>query len=206
MCSRFCAIFRGINDEARSIGMKKQLVVGFIIALSLALGWHLAQSDDDEEGKISGLWKRTPDVLPVDNALYAEECGSCHMAYPAGLLPARSWEKLMQGLDNHFGDIAELDSNTLAALTRYLVDNSADGSPYRRSRKIVRSIGAGDAPLRITEVPYIQYEHREIPKRLVSDNAEVGTLGNCVACHRRIAQGSFSEREIRIPGYGRWDD
>ncbi len=186
--------------------MKKQFVVGSIIALSLALGWHIAQSDDDENGKISDLWKRTPDVVAVDNTSYIKECGSCHMAYPPGLLPARSWEKLMQGLGNHFGDVAELDSNTLAALTRYLVDNSADRSVYRRSRKIMRSIGAGDTPSRITEVPYIQYEHREIPTRLVLDNAEVRSLGNCVACHRRVAHGYFSEREIRIPGYGRWDD
>lgn len=188
------------------MGMKKGLVIGLIIALSLALGWHIAQSDDDEQAKIGDLWKRTVDVAPVSNTRYVEECGSCHMAYPPGLLPARSWRKLIQGLDNHFGDNAEQDSTTLAALTRYLVDNSAEGSPYRRSRKIMRSLAFNETPLRITEVPYIRHEHREIPKRLVTDNAEVGSLGNCLACHRRADQGYFSEREIRIPGYGRWDD
>lgn len=186
--------------------MKKRFVIGLIIALTLAVGWHIAQSDDEESGRIGALWKPTPDIGAVDNTLYVKECGSCHMAYPPGLLPARSWKKLMQGLGNHFGDVAELDSNTLAALTRYLVDNSADGSPYRRSRRIMRSIDAGATPLRITEVPYIRYVHHEIPNRLVSDNAKVGSLNNCAACHQRVAQGSFSEREIRIPGYGRWDD
>ena len=36
------------------------------------------------------------------NPTYAEECGSCHLAYPPGLLPAASWAKLMAGLRQHF--------------------------------------------------------------------------------------------------------
>ena len=34
---------------------------------------------------------------------YTQECGSCHLAYPPGLLPALSWQRLMGGLDRHFG-------------------------------------------------------------------------------------------------------
>jgi mono/diheme cytochrome c family protein len=36
-------------------------------------------------------------VLP----LYKQECAACHMAYPPGLLPARSWTRIMSGLDKH---------------------------------------------------------------------------------------------------------
>jgi hypothetical protein len=140
------------------------------------------------------------------NERYVEECGACHMAYPPGLLPARSWKKLMADLGQHFGEDAELEPKTAAALTRYLVEHSADGSDYRRSRKVARSLAKDRIPLRITELSFFRHEHGEIPDQQISNNPEVGNLSNCVACHRRAEQGSFSEREIRIPNYGQWDD
>lgn len=33
-------------------------------------------------------------VKPVDNTIYEKECGSCHFAYPAGLLPSNSWKRI----------------------------------------------------------------------------------------------------------------
>ncbi|MCC6543576.1 MAG: hypothetical protein IT392_03630 [Nitrospirae bacterium] len=35
---------------------------------------------------------------------------------------------------------------------------------------------------------------------------EVKSLINCNACHTRAAAGSYDELEIKIPGFGRWDD
>jgi len=49
-------------------------------------------------------------------------------------------------------------------------------------------------------------EHREIPDRLITGNPDVSSLSNCAACHRHADAGSFSEREILVPGYGHWDD
>jgi hypothetical protein len=187
----------------------KTLLTVTVITVGLSIvGWQvLADSDDDREHRSwAQWWQPQPGVAPVENADYAAECGSCHMAYAAGLLPARSWRKLMAGLDDHFGDNAELDPATRDSLTDYLVANSADGSPYRRSRKVMRSLSASAAPLRITDLPYFRHEHHEIPLHMVAANAEVGSLSNCSACHRGAERGSFSERDIRIPGFGRWDD
>ena len=36
-------------------------------------------------------------------AAYTQECAACHLAYPPGLLPAASWQRLMGGLGKHFG-------------------------------------------------------------------------------------------------------
>ena len=188
--------------------MKKFILISSTVIVFLIAGYQLAFSDDDEEGYEGKgeLFQKTPDVAAVHNKTYVAECASCHMAYPPGLLPARSWQKLMGGLSNHFGDNAELDPVTTVELTRYLVDNSADESNYRRSRKIMRSLDSHSIPLRITELPYIQHKHDEIPQRFIRANKQVGSLSNCVACHRGAEQGSFSERDISIPGYGRWDD
>jgi hypothetical protein len=188
--------------------MKKIILVGGAVMLLLAAGFQIAWSNDDEgdyEGKGS-LFKKTPDVAPVQNKTYVDECASCHMAYPPGLLPARSWQTLMDGLSNHFGDNAELDPATTAELSRYLVQNSADSSNYRRSKKIMRSLDNKAKPLRISGLPYIQNKHDEIPQHFIKANKQVGSLSNCIACHQGAEQGSFSERDIQIPGYGRWDD
>ena len=152
------------------------------------------------------LWKRQPGVAPVTNTKYKTECGSCHFAYQPGLLPEQSWKKIMSSLDDHFGDNAELDNATRNEIQSYLVNNSADKSNFRRSKKIMRYIKTNQVPLRITDLHYIKRRHHEIPKRMISGNDKVRTLGHCDACHQGVDTGIFSERNIRIPGYGHWDD
>ncbi len=149
---------------------------------------------------------RSTGVASISNPLYTEECGSCHMAYPPGLLSSASWSTLMKGLDDHFGDNAELDAQTHKAISEFLATNSADNSSYRRSRKFMKGIDENKAPLRITETPYFKREHHEIPARLVTGNEKVNSFSQCNACHKRAEQGSFNEHDINIPGYGRWDD
>lgn len=165
------------------------------------IGNNSVLADDDW-----GWSRRGPDVAPVKNELYQSECGSCHFAYQPGLLPAASWEKIMGGLADHFGENAELFEDTRVELTDYLVVNAADNvDGYRRSAKILRSL-RGEAPLRITETPYIRYKHNEIPTRVIRNNKDVRSLSNCAACHTRADTGSYAEREINIPGIGRWED
>ena len=174
--------------------------VGFV---TLPVVW----SDDDYRWDDMEEYKqRSTGVAAVTNTVYREECGSCHMAYSPGLLPANSWVKMMSALEDHFGDNAELDTETQRSITDLLVANSADRSNYRRARKFNRSIELNNAPLRISETPYFRHEHDEIPWRMVTDNSEVKSFSHCNACHTRAEQGSFNEHDIRIPGYGRWDD
>lgn len=175
--------------------------------MGLLLGGMLALSSavmaDDESHSRRG---KGADVAPVSDARYAKECGSCHFAYPPGLLPARSWQKLMGNLADHFGENAELPQEDVVAITDYLVKNAADRSNYRRSVKISGSLSPAQTPVRITQVPYIASKHDEIPARLIAGNPKVKSLSQCTACHAKAEAGSFSEREINIPGYGRRED
>lgn len=178
--------------------MNKSMIT-LVTAALLSSGAVMA--DDDW-----GWSRRGPGVAPVKNELYKGECGTCHFAYQPGLLPAASWKKLMSGLDDHFGENAELDTQTQKQLTDYLLANAADKvEGYHRSDRIVASV-RGEAPLRITDVPYIRYKHNEIPMRVIRNNKDVRSLSNCAACHTRADTGSFAERDIRIPGIGRWED
>ena len=145
-------------------------------------------------------------VKPVDNQLYIKECGSCHFAFQPGLLPQRSWVKMMDNLENHFNTDATLEKEDHNAILTYLKANSSDNAmEYKRSRKMTNSIRANETPLKITEVSYFIRKHREVPARFIKQK-EVGTLSNCMACHTTADKGIYSERAIKIPNYGRWDD
>ena len=160
----------------------------------------------DDDFRWDSYRQKSSGVAVVASPVYKEECGSCHMAYPPGLLPAASWSKVMSGLDDHFGDNAELDAATRQTITALLLANSADQSDYRRSREFSRSVESAKPLLRITEVPYFKRKHDEVPARMVSGNPKVKSFSQCNACHAKAEQGSFNEDDIRIPGYGRWDD
>lgn len=186
--------------------MKKISIFVIVTFCLVLLSMQVSFGDDDHDEYSYALFKREPGVAPVKDALYEQECSSCHFAYPAGLLPESSWKKIMSGLDDHFGENAELNAVDRKAIENYLVNNSADKSNLRRSRKIMRSLSKSAAPLRITELPYFRHEHDEIPNRMVKGNPKVGSFSQCDGCHRDAKNGFFSENKINIPGYGRWDD
>ena len=185
--------------------------IALVMIGTLLIGVQTAISDDDERFKDIGRWERakmrSTGIAPFSNPAYQEECGSCHMAYPPGLLPSASWRKIMEGLDDHFGDNAELDEEVSLQITAFLVANSADRSNYRRSRAFMYGGGYPGAmiPIRITDLPYFRHEHNEIPRWIV-ELPEVGSLAQCNACHRYAESSSFNEHDVYIKGVGRWDD
>ena len=146
------------------------------------------------------------DVAPVNNQLYIKECGSCHFPYQAGLLPANAWNKMMTNLENHFNSDASLNEADLQTLTKYLNDNSAEKNmQYKRSNRIVSSLGKNQIPDSISTTPYMIKKHKDIKKDLITQN-EVKGLFNCMACHKTADKGIYGERDINIPNFGRWKD
>ena len=100
-------------------------VVTTIGITTIPLVWG---DNDDRWNKDHESRKATTTVsMPA----YKEECGSCHMPYPSGLLPARSWKKVMSQLEDHFGDNAELDTEIHQTISNFLEENSSDNSNYR---------------------------------------------------------------------------
>ena len=154
-----------------------------------------------------GYWGSSKRGLaPVKNEFYKTECGSCHFAYQPGLLPERSWKKIMGNLENHFGTDASLDVKDNQTILNYLVENSAEKfTDYKRSRKINKSIPSSKTPIAISDTRYFKREHKGIPKRFITQK-EVKSLSNCTACHTQAEKGKYGERGINIPNYGRWDD
>lgn len=148
-------------------------------------------------------------VNPIKNITYTENCAECHFAYSPGLLPARSWVKLMdaKALEDHFGENAELDDGDRRIILDFLVNNAAETSHFKRSVKIMHSLSDTATPLRITEIPYIKRKHSEIPERLIKGNKKVRSLSYCLKCHTEAKEkGVFDDDTVFIPGHGLWDD
>lgn len=129
---------------------------------------------------------------PVTDAVVREECGSCHLAYPAAMLPKSSWSRIMSDLKNHFGDDASVDAATAEHISRYLLANAADAGGQRYGAKLLRGVAPDSAPLRITELPKWVREHRKISDAEWTSK-KVGSKANCAACHVDAERGYFEE-------------
>jgi len=137
-------------------------------------------------------------TLPkVSSEVYKNSCGGCHFAYQPGLLPARSWRKIINDPDGHAGGGLSLDKRTKAEIEKYLTQNSAEKTQSKRSRKIVASIGS-DVPTRISQVPYIREKHHKIEQEVFSRKS-VGWRGNCIACHTTAESGDYDDDKVKIP-------
>lgn len=129
--------------------------------------------------------------------LYQSECSVCHVAYPTAFLAADSWDAVLQGLDNHFGDNAELAANDLASIKAYLDSDNYDQSSVKR--RYGNRLDTPGTPLRVTGTRFFKAIHEEVPDRVVTNNPAVKTFARCEACHSRAQEGSFDEDEVRIP-------
>lgn len=128
---------------------------------------------------------------PVTDPLVNKECGSCHMAFQPGFLPARSWNKLMDGLAEHFGEDASLPADKEAAIRAWLVNNAGDVVGQGRARKAMRRLSPADTPIRLTDTPDFQRKH-QLPDWRWKD-PKVVTKSNCPACHVAAEKGLYED-------------
>lgn len=175
--------------------MKYLLFIPFLLTLVLA------NNNDNKRDKLT-----KKGVAPVNNTLYLKECGSCHFAYQAGLLPANAWDKMMNNLENHFDTDASLAQEDWVSLSNYLNANSAEKNmQFKRSSRIVNSLKNQPIPDSISKTPYMIEKHDEIRPSLITQQ-EVKGIFNCIACHTTADKGIYSSRDIVIPNFGRWKD
>lgn len=156
-----------------------------ISTLLLAL---LAAVSISAQAKYDGEDRGKP-VQPAQvNAKFQQECSGCHMAFPAGLLPAASWRKMMTGLDKHFGVDASLAPAEVTEITDFLVKNASNRWT------------ANTSPLRITESAWFKAKHNEREvSPAVWKRASIKSPANCSACHAGAEKGNFDEHSIKIP-------
>jgi hypothetical protein len=136
-------------------------------------------------------------LIPVNNPSYIEECGACHFTYQPELLPSGSWDKILDGLEDHFGEVIELDPDSKKVISEYLKTNAAERSSVKRAIKIMKSLG-NETPLRVTQIPYIQRKHHEVSPEVLERDS-IGSLSNCSACHPTAEKGIYEDDYVVIP-------
>jgi len=127
--------------------------------------------------------------MPLDMpSSYEAECGSCHMAYPPGLLSEKSWQNVMAGLNKHFGSDASIDEKERIEITTWVKRNAATRQKYSEL--------APDN--RITKTSWFERKHQKI-KPDVWKRPSINSPANCGACHTQASAGIFSDKNIVIP-------
>lgn len=130
--------------------------------------------------------RRMPAAVPP---AYTQECAACHTAYPPALLPARSWQRIMSGLDQHYGTDASLDAATVQQLSQWLQTHAATSS----------RVGEAPPPQdRITRSIWFERKHHEI-EPAVWRLPSVKSAANCAACHSGADRGDFNDDRLRLP-------
>lgn len=125
-----------------------------------------------------------PTVPPA----YVQECGSCHAAYPPGMLPARSWQRAMNGLDRHYGSDASLDAPTARQLGDWLQQHA--GTWKRVAEEPPQD--------RLTRSAWFERKHRKV-EPAVWQLPSVQSAANCAACHTGTGQGRYDDHGLRMP-------
>ena len=188
------------------------ILISIFLLFSFGFGVALADRDEHEEheehNSFFSRWFKSESmqVNTEGSQRYQQECGSCHFPFQPGFLPEASWQLIMSELEDHFGENAELTDEDQEYILNYLKINSADAGDKRLSHKVLWSLRSAPVPMRITETPFFRHEHDEISPRMLHNNGDKISFSNCDSCHTQALQGSFNEHEVRIPGYGRWDD
>lgn len=119
---------------------------------------------------------------------YQQECTACHIAYPPGMLPAASWQRIVGGLNKHFGVDASLDAPTTAEIADWLQGHAGS---FKRARE--------EPPQdRITRSKWFVRQHDEVSASVWKRKA-IGSPSNCSACHAAAGTGHFNEDDVRIP-------
>ena len=182
-------------------------LAAFLVMINGAFDIVVADHDDDHEreGKErqhqKRYWEDSKDkkrfLTPVNNPTYIEECGGCHFTYQPELLPSGSWDKILAGLEDHYGEAIELDPKSKREIAEYLKANAAEYSSAKRAVKIMRSLG-NRTPLRITQIPYIQEKHHEVSQEVLKRDS-IGSLSNCSACHTTAKKGIYEDDYVVIP-------
>ena len=143
----------------------------------------------------------------TDMPIYEKECGSCHKPYPPFMLPTSSWERVKEGLKNHFGEKISpnhkkednrISLNDQTVIFNYLKNNSADKSTREISVKVMKSLNGARGRKSITKIKIWKDIHKNIPPHIFKSK-KVKRKANCFACHKNFEKGMLEDIDIKIP-------
>lgn len=124
------------------------------------------------------------------------ECGDCHMVFPPSRLTGTAWKKIMATLEDHFGDDASLDAESIKHIEAYLVSHALDAKKGIRTKMRLaawKKKGIVD-PLRITETPeWVRHHTKKSNYKKMAQDVGYTRGSNCIACHKGAERGLYED-------------
>jgi len=130
---------------------------------------------------------------PIKNQTVKTECGECHMAFFAEMLPRKSWLKILNNLSDHFGEDASIDPEPLKEIIDFHTSRASDVLNIRGARKWREGLRKGEVPERITTTPRFIRKHKDKDFKRMWVKYKVTSKADCVACHKGANQGLFDD-------------
>jgi len=129
--------------------------------------------------------------------VYYSNCtDDCHKIYPPFLLPEKSWKRIIDDMDKHFGEEiteANISLSQQASIREFLYENSAEHSAREAAVKTMKSLG-DLRPKAITKTAYWREVHKNIPRSAYKDKSD------CWNCHKDFEEGVLSDMNIIYKG------
>ena len=188
--------YKKAEGKDATVSIVRHLFSYAVIGLSLGMLYFVASSNETFFTK-SRFEKRD---FQAENSAFYEKCGKCHKTYPPFMLPYDSWVRLMDGLENHFGE--QITENNITQseqmnIKAYLLSHSAETSTHKMAFKTLESLG-DMRPISMSKVPYWREAHQSIEKSIFK-SLHVKDASNCFACHPDFEYGIFENTRIHIP-------
>ncbi len=121
---------------------------------------------------------------------YKNECASCHIGYAPYLLPQKSWEKMMENLENHFGDDASFDGTQ--EVLGFLVRHSSQNYNNKFRVNLARE---NSDEMAISNRAFFKTAHKNVPQSLFKSES-IKSKANCNACHKDAEMGLLGKSNI----------
>jgi cytochrome b len=183
-----------LHEVAQQVAARRGVAVVFAGALAGFAAAYLHGS-----GWTDGYREvRTAAAASRPDTIWNRECGSCHLAYPATLLPARSWQRMLAEQSRHFGEDLSLGASTLRELQAHAASETATSWA---AWKLSTSAHSGESPQRISKLPFWRHAHRRLAAEDFRAPVSAGPH-DCEACHADAASGIFRPRMIQRPTHG----
>lgn len=188
--------YKKAEGKDAKVSMVRHLFAYSAIVWSMVTLYGVATSHDTFLTK--SLFEKRD--FKAENETFYEKCSTCHKLYPPFMLPQDSWVRLMDGLENHFGErIGEqnITQSEQINIKAYLLSQSAENSTHKLAFKTLESLG-DMRPISMSKVPYWRETHKGIDKSIYK-SLHVKAASNCFACHEDLEYGILENRRIHIP-------
>lgn len=147
-----------------------------ILVWSLAMGWLLAIATN-AQGATPNANVGTVDVIParyeLGQQLYLENCATCHLALPPGVLPTQTWKNILQDSEHYGAQLKPLVDPQRLLVWNYL-------RTFSRS-----TLKDEELPYRVNNSRYFKALH---PRVKLPRPVQVSS---CVTCHPGAEKYNF---------------